>query len=56
MQRDAVTGAATGPWTVQGPLIHAVRGREEPATIYVLGGDANHPALREEEAPQAVPV
>jgi class 3 adenylate cyclase len=56
MQRDAVTGTATGPWRVQGPLIHAVRGREEPATIYVLDGDAHHPALREEEAPQAVPV
>jgi hypothetical protein len=36
-----------------------VRGREEPATIYVLlaegVADAGHPALRE-EATEAVPV
>lgn len=45
MQRDAATGTPTGPWSVAGPRVVAIRGREEPATIYSLdppigdGGD-----------------
>ena len=36
MQHDAVTDLPTGPWAVTGPRVIAVRGREEPATIYSL--------------------
>lgn len=39
MQRDAVSGEDTGPWAVQGPFTVAIRGREEPATIYNLAPD-----------------
>jgi len=40
MQRDAVTGAVTGPWRVRGPQTIPVRGRDEPATIYILEAEA----------------
>ncbi len=36
MQRDAATDTPTGPWSVAGPRIVTIRGREEPATIYSL--------------------
>ena len=36
MQRDATTDTPTGPWSVAGPRVVAIRGREEPATIYSL--------------------
>ncbi|MDQ2806039.1 MAG: adenylate/guanylate cyclase domain-containing protein [Chloroflexota bacterium] len=36
MQRDAATDTPTGPWSVAGPRVVAIRGREEPATIYSL--------------------
>ncbi len=36
MQHDAATETPTGPWSVAGPRVVAIRGREEPATIYSL--------------------
>ncbi|HMA34605.1 MAG TPA: adenylate/guanylate cyclase domain-containing protein [Chloroflexia bacterium] len=49
MQHDAETGDSTGAWSVQGPLTLPVRGREEPATVYVLAPDAP-PAAAPREA------
>ena len=36
MQCDTTTDTPTGPWAVAGPRVVAIRGREEPATIYSL--------------------
>lgn len=54
MQHDAETGTTTGPWLVRGPVTVPVRGREEPATIYLLDmadavswpGEQAHPAAQ----------